>query len=781
MSFSILSFSPVQSFQPHPVVENKPRSAKDLNLAPDTFLRRYQPRFGATGWRAQRYDDFVQKTRGYPLDSLQRKAVDVLAEGNSALVSAPTSAGKTLIAQYLIEEVINPTFSLPRRPLPRNQNRVFFTAPRKAILNEKLRDFQKEYGAENVGIMTGDITHNPDAPIMVMTTEVLQNMLYEDSKQLENVKKVIFDEFHFINDDTRGPVWEECVIHMPKNIQAVYLSATFGTERDTQKIVDWLNSIDPQAAIRTKLVFSDQRPIPLKRLILDPNTGKIEEPFDKTGMPTDAYDKAFRHPPDRFYPEALLQAARDFERQTGNSLFPLIVTSFNRRFCDDYFTQMAISGKSLLPIGEAGNQTREKLDTLIATHLRIDPLLEELNPALIQGLKKGYGVHHSGMTYTERSLVEQATQQGLLKCVFATDTLGAGINVPAKTAAISAWSKFNGTRIATIEPTDIHQIWGRAGRRGMYDVGYAVIIPPLSRDIRYGFDSEALFQLIHETPKPIESKFAITPFSVLRLLQRMPNVDKVNTFIGKTLATHQHPQKGKFKMALGKTINSLERMGLIVMTVNDQGQSVATLTPLGQDLSSIPEEAFLPAYALMKLEQAGAEKPDAPQLSMLPPAHMAALCSGLMNRRGRAELDLARTFNRDFVQILKAIDRHLETLVQTETETIQSLPELNFTYAPMVSKWVQKNLKALEKAQGSSTISTENAWRSIRKDIDKSDDVSLYIGDFMSVSRQTAHLLEVLIQMKTLSPELKANLVKARNALLQPPVQERLEAITLDR
>ncbi|MEO0407714.1 MAG: DEAD/DEAH box helicase, partial [Cyanobacteria bacterium P01_A01_bin.135] len=422
----------------------------------------------------------------FQLDDFQLRAIAALEAGKSVVVCAPTGSGKTLVGEYAIYR------ALARR------RRVFYTTPLKALSNQKLRDFSKLFGQENVGLLTGDLSVNRSAPIVVMTTEVFRNMLYgtaigQVGTSLHAVEAVVLDECHYMNDRQRGTVWEESIIYAPPEIQLVGLSATVA---NSEQLTDWIDQVHGP----TELIYSDYRPVPLdyyhcnikglfpllneKGTGLNPRLRQRRKQRDKQKTPSIAF-----------------VVGQLIQRQ----MLPAIYFIFSRRGCDKAVDSMA--GQTLVSPEEAASLQRQ-----VAQFLVENPDVTG-REAELDALCRGIAAHHAGVLPAWKGLVERLFQQGLIKVVFATETLAAGINMPARSTVISSLSKRTDRGHRLLNGSEFLQMAGRAGRRGMDEVGYAVTV-----QTRFEGPGEASY-LITSGPDPLVSQFTPSYGMVLNLLQ----------------------------------------------------------------------------------------------------------------------------------------------------------------------------------------------------------------------------------------------------------------------
>ncbi len=429
----------------------------------------------------------LQEIFPFALDRFQLQAVDALNSGKSVVVCAPTGSGKTLIGEYAIHRAI------------RQGRRVFYTTPLKALSNQKYRDFRAQFGEGNVGLLTGDISIDRDAPVVVMTTEIFRNMLYgtrigEVGTSMLGVEAVVLDECHYMNDKQRGTVWEESIIYCPPHIQLVALSATVA---NSQQLTAWIGAVHG----KTELIYSDFRPVPLEfhfvntkgiSSLLDPNTAKLN-PKLKTQR-VSGNRKAEDVPTVGFVVSQL--AARE--------MLPAIYFIFSRRGCDKAVAEMATI--ELINKAESA-QLKVRIDEFL------DKNPEAARAGQVDALYRGVAAHHAGILPAWKMLVEELFGLGLIKVVFATETLAAGINMPARTTVISSLSKRTDQGHRLLTASEFLQMAGRAGRRGTDVVGYVV-----ATQTRFEGAKEAS-DFATSSPDPLVSQFTPTYGMVLNLLQ----------------------------------------------------------------------------------------------------------------------------------------------------------------------------------------------------------------------------------------------------------------------
>ena len=394
-------------------------------------------------------------------DRFQLEAIDAFVAGSSVVVTAPTGAGKTLVAEAAVDIV------------RRRGDRAFYTTPIKALSNQKYADFTSLYGREGVGLLTGDNVINGGAPVVVMTTEVLRNMIYADSTALTGLGLVVLDEVHYLQDRQRGSVWEEIIIHLPREIPIVALSATVA---NAEEFTEWIRSRRGP----TELVVEAHRPVPLtsQYMLKDRHReGAVEmlPVFDrKGGRPNPDLVRLLkknrgRHR--RFATPRRLEVVRELVRQ---DLAPLIYFIFSRAGADQGADYVAEGGLSLTS-SEERVEIRKVAEERTA-HLSPDDLTVLGYGKWLHNLERGVSAHHAGLVPAFKEAVEVLFQRGLVRVVFATETLALGINMPARAVVIERLSKFNGETHELLRPGDYTQLTGRAGRRGIDKAGTAVVL-----------------------------------------------------------------------------------------------------------------------------------------------------------------------------------------------------------------------------------------------------------------------------------------------------------------
>jgi ATP-dependent RNA helicase HelY len=473
--------------------------------------------------------DFRSKL-AFDLDPFQLEACQSLEAGRSVLVAAPTGAGKTIVAEFAVHVA-----------LTRDRAKVFYTTPMKALSNQKFTELTAEHGADKVGLLTGDSNINSHARVVVMTTEVLRNMLYADSPLLRDLAYVVMDEVHYLADRFRGAVWEEVIIHLPQEVRMVSLSATVS---NAEEFGDWLQAVRGD----TDVVVSEERPVPLEQHVLV--RSKLLDLFETSSLVRgDGTDAARVNPEVTRLTGASDRANSGYRNQTrgrgsrpatsggyssrektdrlfgdrmgrpdivkllrSRNLLPAIFFVFSRVGCDAAVEQVARSDVRLTEAWE-----RAEIRVLVEERCRAIP---DADLAVLgywgwlDGLERGLAAHHAGMLPIFKEIVEELFQRKLLKVVFATETLALGVNMPARTVVIEKLEKFNGEARVAITPGEYTQLTGRAGRRGIDVEGHAVI------QWTGGVDPRAVASLASRRSYPLHSSFRPTYNMAVNLIQQ---------------------------------------------------------------------------------------------------------------------------------------------------------------------------------------------------------------------------------------------------------------------
>ena len=395
-------------------------------------------------------------------DGFQVMAAEAIETGASVIVAAPTGSGKTLVAEVAVHLALE------------RGRRAFYTTPIKALSNQKFADFRTAYGEDRVGLLTGDNSVNGDAPIVVMTTEVLRNMIYSDPGTLDDLDTVVLDEVHYLQDRFRGAVWEEVIIHAPPHIQLVCLSATVS---NADEFTDWVRTRRGP----TSLVIEETRPVPLESLyaLKDrfADDGLIIESMlakrkGKTVPNPDVARLLARKRSGRRY--ATPRRSEVVAALAAREMLPAIYFIFSRAGCEDAASRLLEAGVRFSTPDER-EEIRRHAERRTA-HLDEQDLAVLGYERWISLLQAGIGAHHAGLVPAFKETVEELFLSGLIRVVFATETLALGINMPAKTVVLENLSRFTGETHEVLRPGDYTQLTGRAGRRGIDIQGYGVVL-----------------------------------------------------------------------------------------------------------------------------------------------------------------------------------------------------------------------------------------------------------------------------------------------------------------
>ncbi|MEZ6195243.1 MAG: DEAD/DEAH box helicase [Planctomycetota bacterium] len=426
--------------------------------------------------------------KGLDLYPFQEDAIRAIDEHRSVIVSAPTGAGKTIIAEFAIDRALAA------------DRRVVYTSPIKALSNQKYRDFTEAYG-DRVGIMTGDVTINPDANIQVMTTEIFRNTIFEDSSRLQGIDFVVFDEVHYLGDSDRGSVWEESIIFAPPEVRFVALSATIG---NLDELRAWMSKVREEDVA---LIHTDDRPVPLHRYLYLEEQGifeprELKDRLREAGRRRPRRREGDRPPPRRNNLVPIL--ARE-------KRLPILYFCFSRRRCE----QLARNYQRKLKLftREESRRVTAMFDELVDRYeIRDHPAVG----AMRESVSRGILYHHAGMLPVYKDIVERLFTSGLVKLIFTTETFALGVNMPARCVIFDSLHKFNGVEVEPISPLDFRQMAGRAGRQGKDSEGdvYCILDPEVDT-------AKIVGEIIHKKPGAIRSRFDLGYSTILNLHRLM--------------------------------------------------------------------------------------------------------------------------------------------------------------------------------------------------------------------------------------------------------------------
>ncbi|MBI2541260.1 DEAD/DEAH box helicase [Candidatus Woesearchaeota archaeon] len=429
--------------------------------------------------------------KGLELDKFQEDAIRNIEHNKSVVVSAPTGSGKTLIADYIIDRDF------------RKGIRVIYTAPVKALSNQKYKEFSRSYGEKNVGIITGDVQKNTDALILIMTTEIYRNMVLSNDPFVSQVSYVIFDEIHYINDIERGYVWEESIIFSKPNVRVLCLSATIP---NAEEFARWIEAIKGHEVV---VVRHDERPVPLHVNFYDADLGVTSLKNLKDAMSVPDYHRAFpRHHKFRQKQKPKIPSHFELVKEIKNNL-PCLFFSFSRQGCQKKALEL-FQKNIFQPNPEISAFVRNKLSGTSPEINRLDSV-----KILRQILPYGIAFHHAGILPILKETVEDLFEKGLIKVLYTTETFAVGVNMPAKSVCFESLRKFDGISFRLMNSKEYFQIAGRAGRRGIDKEGFIYIMVE-----RKFFDPERIKAITHSDTSPITSQFRLSVNTVLNLIMQ---------------------------------------------------------------------------------------------------------------------------------------------------------------------------------------------------------------------------------------------------------------------
>ncbi|MCK4993525.1 MAG: DEAD/DEAH box helicase [Candidatus Omnitrophica bacterium] len=419
-------------------------------------------------------------------DTFQKKAISSTECGNSVIVCAPTGAGKTAIAEHVIKKCIE------------NNEGVIYTSPIKSLSNQKFRDFGHIYG-KHIGILTGDVSINANAPVLIMTTEIFRNTLFENPSRLKNMSWIIFDEVHYIDDYERGTVWEESIIFCPPHMRILALSATIP---NSNQIANWARSIHKHPI---ETVIEKKRPVPLHHLFQSHNRifSSINQLRKNVYLgknhKSSRWEKHKKRPPSN--------KVLDFLKNLNETdKTPIIYFSFSRKRC----AELAFEANC---INFVNPDEKQKLTSMFKGLLEKFDLKNEASALKLWPLiENGIAYHHAGLLPSLKEVIEQLFTSRLIKLIFTTETFALGINMPAKTVVFDELRKFHGTHYGPLQCRDYYQMAGRAGRRGIDSEGFVY-----SRINPHRIEFNQVKNIIFSDPEPINSQFNLSYASLLHL------------------------------------------------------------------------------------------------------------------------------------------------------------------------------------------------------------------------------------------------------------------------
>jgi len=450
----------------------------------------------------------------FPLDDFQFRAIQAIRAGQSVIVSAPTGAGKTLIAEFAIHAALD------------RGRRLAYTTPLKALSNQKYADFGRQFGAEHVGILTGDVKVNPGGSVLVMTTEILRNMFYTGG--LPGLDTVVLDECHYMGDEGRGTVWEEIIVNCPKDVTLVALSATV---KNVDEIADWITLVHrPVVAIT-----HPERPVPLQYLVAD-LSGEIHAygavRNGRVRLLSDERDGG--NDRGRWYTRRVVDPTVMLDELEARGWLPAIYFIFSRAGCERAMETVLAEGKPLL-----SREAQRQVQASIREAVQDNPIIAEspLNQTIFQALGMGVGLHHAGVLPSVKRLIELSFERGLCKVVFATETMSLGIHMPAKSVVLQSLTKRTDRGFRSLTHNELVQMAGRAGRRGIDPEGQCV----MALDLRDGLDD--MKRVVDGPPEPIVSQFKLGYGSAALLLSMGQDMATIRRTVESSFGQYQNLKK----------------------------------------------------------------------------------------------------------------------------------------------------------------------------------------------------------------------------------------------
>jgi len=469
----------------------------------------------------------------FKLDGFQEEAIGYARRNYSVIVNAPTGAGKTLVAEYIIQDCIQ------------NKKEIIYTAPIKALSNQKFRDFSKKYPGKT-GILTGDVSINRDAPILIMTTEIFRNAILVEPQSFEKKEWIIFDEIHYLDDIERGTVWEEAIILLPPQMKILALSATIP---NIEEFIGWLKEVHK---FPVKVITEKIRPVPLhfffqcNNEIFDSYSKLKEFNLLRKNLKKPSYQEKYSFSnPNRT--KALLKNI------SNNKVYPCVYFSFSRRRCEELAQEVSyfnfLSPEESNKISKLFDELLEKFNISSSSHINfITPII-----------KKGIAYHHAGLLPTLKEIIERIFTTGLIKLIFTTETFALGINMPVKTVIFDSLSKFYGSYHGYLKTRDFYQMAGRAGRRGIDKEGFVY-----SRINPSHIDLASLENIIYGKYESIKSQLNSCYATILNLYKIMG--DRIYDIYPNSFHFYQS-KKWEKKEVLGllkRKISLLKNLGYIV-------------------------------------------------------------------------------------------------------------------------------------------------------------------------------------------------------------------------
>jgi len=469
--------------------------------------------------------------KGFTLDKFQEDSINAIEQNHSVVVSAPTGSGKTLIADYIIEKSLEKGV------------KVIYTAPIKALSNQKYKEFTAQFGKDAIGLLTGDIVINPEAPIRIMTTEIYRNMALTHDPMLDELSYVIFDEIHFINDYERGYVWEESIIFSKPKVRFLCLSATIP---NAKQFASWINAIKKHTV---ETIIHTRRHVPLHRYFFDTELGitTLEEIKDVINIPSYRHVRGRqRQRQPNVAPPSHIELVSEIQDK-----LPCFFFNFSRQGCQDSALELArarifeAKPEIISFVCSRFDETSPEIRNLKSTRL-----LREILPY-------GIAFHHAGLIPFVKALVEELFSMGMIKVLYTTETFAVGINMPAKTVCFKSLRKFDGASFRLLYSKEYFQIAGRAGRRGIDKEGFVYAMID-----RRDFDYELLKKRTTADTEPIRSQFRLSVNTVLNIIKRHTH-EEIEKILRMSFYTYQRGSYTNIKNSFNRIQKKLVAMGYL--------------------------------------------------------------------------------------------------------------------------------------------------------------------------------------------------------------------------
>lgn len=480
------------------------------------------------------------KFKNYILDPFQKESIQCIENHHSVVVSAATGTGKTLVADYVIDKYL------------KTHRKIIYTAPIKALSNQKFKDFRATYGEQAIGILTGDIVINPNAQVLIMTTEIFRNMLMAHDPLVDDVEYVVFDEIHYMNDPERGTVWEEAILLSPKHLRFLCLSATIPNAKE---FAGWMSEVKDHTV---DVIRYKKRAVPLKHLTFDSRFGLVspDDLVEKLKEYRVAENRINRKKKGKKKKPRIQPGSPNDVVCLMEDNLPAIVFSFSRKACVNEAVELGANHDFL-----CSDEERFEIKEMCNRFFSDEIFRIETTQVLCGVLEQGIAFHHAGLLPQHKTVVEELFSRGLIRVLFATETFSVGINMPAKTVVFNGFRKYDGKTFRVLNSKEYFQLAGRAGRRGIDTVGYVVSIFD-ERDI----SAEELAKISKADTEPIRSQFQLSYNTVLNLLAEHTS-EEIDDILRNNFDVYLRKKSSKrqlrIKTSFANLRRTLERMGYL--------------------------------------------------------------------------------------------------------------------------------------------------------------------------------------------------------------------------